>query len=145
MFGLGTFGTLTFGQAPGAQNVFFVSVHETSSAVDAVSAAAIFACSVSETETASDLVSSIAVFSTNIFEVGILADTAVANFVGAVTVSDVMTIADEFSEAEAGVFGEFHLSGEATLEFVGTTKFIDMIEEGDSDLAIAAEIRTRSL
>ena len=36
-------------------------------------------------------------------------------------------------------------SGEADMEFVGTTKFIDMIESGDALLGIAAEIRLRSL
>lgn len=51
-----------------------------------------------------------------------------------------------FSESPlAYVFGAFALSGEASLEFVGTTKFIDMIEEGETEISIAAEIRTRSL
>jgi hypothetical protein len=41
--------------------------------------------------------------------------------------------------------GAFNLEGEAELEFVGTTSFIDMIESGEADLAMAAEVRLRSL
>ena len=57
---------------------------------------------------------------------------------------DLLSTSDE-SDFTQGHVGEFHLFGEATLEFVGTTKFIDMIEQGDAEIGIAAEIRTRSL
>src|SRR3972149_5647148 len=45
------------------------------------------------------------------------------------------------------VFGEFALSGDSLLEFVGTTTFIDMIESGDPNvrLSYSAEIHLRSL
>ena len=40
---------------------------------------------------------------------------------------------------------EFDLEGSATLEFVGTTSFIDLVESGQGEFAFSAEIRLRSL
>ncbi len=144
MFGYGVFGELAFAESESPSGIYNVSVTEAGSAVDAISSLAIFASSVLETAAAIDAPSSLAIFQTSIMETGSPTDTQSGLAVYPNSLADVLAAMDTQAGPVART-GAFDLSAEATLEFVGTTKFIDMIEEGEADIGIAAEIRTRSL
>ncbi len=144
MFGLGTFGELTFAEASTPSGIYNVSIAEICSAVDASSTLAIFSSAIFETAAAGDVPSSLAVFPTDVTETCSADDTQNGLAIYPNYLIDVLS-AVEIQVGSMVVLGKFDLSGEATLAFVGTTKFIDMIEQGEAEVGIAAEIRTRSL
>lgn len=144
MFGLGTFGEITFAEALSPSGIYNLSVAEAGTAVDAITSLAVFASGILETAVSSDAAASLAVFPSDIAETASPTDDQSSLAIYPNSVADVLA-AIEVQVGPIGVLGKFDLSGEATLEFVGTTKFIDMIEQGEAEIGIAAEIRTRSL
>lgn len=144
MFGIGTFGEVTFAEALSPSGIYNLSVAETVTAVDAVTSLAVFAGGVLETLSASDAPSPLVIFQSSVTEAGPASDSTsnLADYLCAH--SDALTAVDAQSWSTE-ILGEFNLSGEATLAFVGTTAFIDMIEQGEVEMGISAEIRTRSL
>lgn len=147
MFGLAAFGDVPFGGIPSAGGVtdYFLSVSDVVTVTDSRTNLLDMACARSDVLTiVESYTSPNAIINTETLDVLSTTDFISSSAIFPVSVFDVLPISDE-PDFTQGQTGEFHLFGEATLEFVGTTKFIDMIEQGEAYIGIAVEIRTRSL
>ena len=145
MFGLAAFGRVSFGEIPLA-GVIFLGLTESASAADSLTTQSVLVATLGEGASALDVQSSIASILAGLTEQAAPSDSIGSLAVLTASIIEALSAVDTVFVGGGFVAISFpSIEGHAILEFVGTTKFIDMIELGSSDLGIAAEIRVRSL
>lgn len=141
MFGLASFFGAPFMDVGGSSTSYVTDTVTTS---DAFSATVVFASAVADTPVVSDTVTGATEFITYVEDAVVTDDLFAETVTYPMDWADAPTITDEFLGARVGAVSTT-IRGFASVEFVSTTLFIDLVEEGRERLSIAAEIKVRSL